>query len=371
MRIDAVELHEIHMRYRAPFETSFGREDTKTCLLVHVQADGLEGWGEAPVGRAPLYNEETTDTAWSILEHFIIPPMLGRPAPAPHDFARQVAHIRRHHMAKAGLEAALWDIEAQRQARPLAAVLGGERDRVQVGVSVGIEPTVDDVVSRVEGFLSQGYRRIKVKIKPGFDIDLVRAIRKRWSDILLQVDANSAYSLADAPVFKAMDDYNLLLIEQPLEEDDIVDHAKLQAQVRTPICLDESIVHERAARVALELNACRVINIKQGRVGGLSAAVAIHDLCRANGVPVWCGGMLETGIGRAANMALCALPNFTLPADLSASDRYFEEDLIDPPVALNPDGTITVPTGIGLGVHIVADRVKRHTVRRARYTPGG
>ncbi|MGH2375490.1 MAG: o-succinylbenzoate synthase [bacterium] len=368
MKIDAIELHEIRMRLRAPFETSFGREDTKTCLLVRVEADGLEGWGEAPVGSAPLYNEETADTAWSVLEHFIIPPLLDRPLPTPRAFAQQVAHIRRHHMAKAGLEAALWDIEAQRQRLPLAAVLGGERDRIQVGVSIGIEPTVDEVVARAEAFLTQGYRRIKVKIKPGFDIELARRIRERFGNILLQVDANSAYSLADVPTFKAMDDYDLLLIEQPLEEDDIVDHAKLQAQLRTPICLDESIIHERAARVALELGACRVINVKQARVGGLGAAVAIHDLCRAHDVPVWCGGMLETGIGRAANIALCSLPNFRLPADLSASDRYFEEDLIDPPVVLNSDGTITVPTGVGLGVRVVPERIRRHTVRRARFT---
>ncbi len=368
MKIDAIELHEIEMRLRAPFETSFGREETKTCLLVRVQADGAEGWGEAPASRAPLYNEETADTAWSVLERFVIPPLLGRPLPSPRDFAQRVAHIRRHHMAKAGLEAALWDLEAQRQGRPLAAVLGGERDRIQVGVSIGIEPTVADMLARVEAFLAAGYRRIKVKIKPGFDIDLVAAIRARCGDILLQVDANSAYSLADAPVFQAMDDHNLLLIEQPLEEDDIVDHARLQAQLRTPICLDESIVHARAARAALELGACRVINIKQARVGGLGAAVAIHDLCRSRDIPVWCGGLLETGIGRAANIALCSLPNFRLPADLSASDRYFEEDLIDPPVVLNADSTISVPTGAGLGVRVVPERIRRHTVRRARFT---
>ncbi len=367
MRIEAIELRQIAMMYRAPFETSFGREDVKTCLLVRVQADGLEGWGEAPVGRAPLYNEETTDTAWSILERFLIPPLLGRPLPSPQAFARQVAHIRRHHMAKAGLEAALWDIAAQRQGKPLAALLGGERGAVQVGVSQGIEPTLDALLAHVDDYLSRGYRRIKIKIKPGWDLEPVRRIRERFGDILLQVDANSAFALSDVATFQALDAYNLLLIEQPLQEDDIVDHATLQAQLRTPVCLDESIVHERAARAALALGACRVINIKQARVGGLAEAVAIHDLCRAQNVPVWCGGMLETGIGRAANLALCSLPNFTLPADLSASDRYFEEDLIDPPVTLNADGTITVPTGVGLGVHIVPERVERHTVRRARF----
>jgi O-succinylbenzoate synthase len=368
MRIEAIELREIQMAYRSPFETSFGREDTKACLLVRVLADGLEGWGEVPAGRAPLYNEETDDTAWTILEHFLIPPLLGQAAPSPQAFARSVAHIRRHHMAKAGLEAALWDLEAQRRGVPLARALGGTRERFAVGVSQGIEPTIDDLLRRVGGYLDQGYRRIKIKIKPGWDLEPVRHLRDRFGDILLQVDANSAYVLDDAPVFEALDAFGLLLIEQPLAEDDLIDHAALQARLKTPICLDESIVHERAARAALRLGACRVINIKQARIGGLGAAVAIHDLCQEQQVPVWCGGMLETGIGRAANMALCSLPNFTLPADLSASDRYFAEDLIEPPVRLNADGTITVPTGIGLGVHVVMDRVERHTVRKARFT---
>ncbi len=367
MRVEAVELRQVEMPYRSPFETSFGREDVKACLLVRVLADGLEGWGEVPAGRAPLYNEETCDTAWSILEQFLIAPLLGQEMPAPRAFAETVGHIRRHHMAKAGLEAALWDLEAQRRGLPLAAVLGGERTTIQVGVSQGIEPTLDQLLDRVGGYLAQGYRRIKIKIKPGWDVEPVRRLRERFGDILLQVDANSAYELEDAAVFEALDAFGLLLIEQPLSEDDLVDHATLQARIKTPICLDESIVHERAARAALRLGACRIINIKQARVGGLAAAVAIHDLCRAQGVPVWCGGMLETGIGRAANMALCALPGFTLPADLSASNRYFDEDLIDPPVTLNPDGTITVPTGVGLGVHVVMDRVERRTVRKARF----
>jgi O-succinylbenzoate synthase len=369
MRVEAIELRELHMTYRAPFETSFGREDTKACLLVRVLADGIEGWGEVPAGLAPLYNEETDSTAWSILEQFLIPPLLGRSAPSPGEFARSVGHIRRHHMAKAGLEAALWDLEAQRRGQPLAAVLGGTRDRIAVGVSQGIEPTIDDLLGRVAGYLEQGYRRVKVKIKPGWDVEPVRRLRDRFGDVLLQVDANSAYELSHAETFKALDAFNLLLIEQPLPEDDLVDHAALQANLKTPICLDESIVHERAARAALQLGACRIVNIKQARVGGLSAAVAIHDLCQSRSVPVWCGGMLETGIGRAANMALCSLPNFTLPADLSASDRYFEQDIIEPPVRLNTDGTITVPAEPGLGVRIVMSRVERHTVRKARFSP--
>ncbi len=368
MRIESVELRHIEMALRAPFETSFGREEIRACLLLRIRAGGLEGWGEAPVSRAPLYNEETTDTAWSVLHDFLIPPLVGRDAPAPEAFAASVEHIRRNHMAKAGLEAALWDLEAQRQGRSLAHVLGSDRGRIPVGVSLGIEATVDELLARVADFLGRGYRRIKVKIKPGWDLEPVRRIREQFGDIMLQVDANSAYSLADAPLFKEMDKFDLLLIEQPLAEDDLVDHAKLQAQLRTPICLDESIVHERAARAALELGSCRVVNIKPARVGGLSAAVAIHDLCRENGVPVWCGGMLETGIGRAANLAVASLPNFALPGDLSASDRYFEEDIIDPPVVLNADGTITVPTGAGLGVRVMPDRVERHTVRVARFS---
>jgi O-succinylbenzoate synthase len=368
MRVEAIELRELHMKYRSPFETSFGREDTKACLLVRVLADGIEGWGEVPAGLAPLYNEETDSTAWLILEQFLIPPLLGRSVPAPDAFARSVGHIRRHHMAKAGLEAALWDLEARRRHQPLATVLGGTRERIAVGVSQGIEPTIDDLLGRVAGYLEQGYRRIKIKIKPGWDIEPVKRIRERFGDILLQVDANSAYELSHVETFKALDAFNLLLIEQPLPEDDLVDHAALQAHLKTPICLDESIVHERAARAALQLGACRIVNIKQARVGGLSAAVAIHDLCRSHTVPVWCGGMLETGIGRAANMALCSLPNFTLPADLSASDRYFEQDIIEPPVRLNPDGTITVPAEPGLGVHVIMNRVERHAVRKARFS---
>lgn len=369
MRIEAIELRQVEMRLRAPFETSFGREEIKACLLVRVLAEGLEGWGEVPAGRAPLYNEETCETAWTVLEHFLIPPLLGHAAPTPAEFAQRVAHIRRHHMAKAGLEAALWDLEAHRRGQPLALLLGGERSTVQVGVSLGIEATVDDLLTRTADYLGRGYRRIKIKIKPGWDVEPVRRIRERFGGILLQVDANSAYSLADADTFRALDAFDLLLIEQPLEEDDLVDHAALQAQVQTPICLDESIVHARAARAALQLGACRVINIKPARVGGLGAAVAIHDLCRAQQVPVWCGGMLETGVGRAANLALASLPNFALPADLSASDRYFEEDIIEPPITLNADGTITVPTGVGLGVRVVPQRIERHTARRARFAP--
>jgi O-succinylbenzoate synthase len=272
-------------------------------------------------------------------------------------------------MAKAGIEAALWDLHAQANRIPLARALGGTRERIEVGVSLGIEPSIDALLKRVEAFLKLGYRRIKVKIKPSWDVQVVHRIRQVFGSIRLQVDANSAYTLEQAQVLRDLDDYDLLLIEQPLGEDDIVDHARLQAQLRTPICLDESIVTPDDARKAIALGSCRIINIKAARLGGLTAGVATHDLCRDAGVTVWCGGLLETGIGRAANIALASLPNFTLPADLSASDRYFHEDVIEPPVTLNADGTVTVPKSPGLGFQILRDRIERCTVKKSALTP--
>ncbi|OFX15363.1 MAG: o-succinylbenzoate synthase [Armatimonadetes bacterium RBG_19FT_COMBO_69_19] len=369
MKIEHAELRVIELPLVFPFETSFGREETKTCVLVRLFADGLEGWGEAPAAAAPLYNEETVGTAWHVLEDFILPAVLGRDLPHPRDFPPLVRRIRRHHMAKAGVEAALWDLYAQANRISLARALGGTRDRVDVGVSLGIEMEIGTLLRRIEEFLNRGYRRIKVKIKPGWDVAVVQAIRRTFGKVRLQVDANSAYTLDQAPVLRDLDDYALLLIEQPLGEDDIVDHARLQAQLRTPICLDESIVTPDDARKALELGSCRIINIKAARLSGLTAGIATHDLCQRSGVPVWCGGLLETGIGRAANLALASLSNFTLPADLSASDRYFHEDLIDPPVTLNADGTISVPTAPGLGFTVRLGRIDRATTRKASLGP--
>ncbi len=368
MRVTRVELRQMELPLMFPFETSFGRQEVHACLLVRLYADSLEGWGEVPTENAPLYNEETVGTAWHILEAFIVPRLLGREVGHPRDFPRMVQHLRRNYMAKAGVEAALWDLYCQANGLSLAKVLEGTRETIAVGVSLGIEPSIDTLLARIDAFLRRGYRRIKVKIKPGWDVDVVEEIRRTFGAILLQVDANSAYTLDQAEVFRKLDEFNLLLIEQPLGEDDIVDHAQLQAQLRTPLCLDESIVTPDDARKALALGSCRVINIKAARMGGLSAGIATHDLCQREGIPVWCGGLLETGIGRAANIALASLPNFVLPADLSASDRYFHEDLIDPPVTLNADGTVTVPTGPGLGFDIVEARVVRHTVRHATLT---
>ncbi|MDR5674919.1 MAG: o-succinylbenzoate synthase [Armatimonadota bacterium] len=364
MRVEAIELRVVELPLRFPFETSFGREEVKRAVLVCAQADGLQGWGEAPVMAAPRYNEETVETAWHVLRDFLAPAVLGSQLTHPREVRERLRFVRRHHMAKAGLEAAVWDLFAQREGRSLQDLLGGVRERVEVGVSLGIEPTVSELVRRVEEFVGLGYRRVKVKIRPGWDVGVVREIRRQFPDLALQVDANSAYGLEDAPIFEALDEFGLLLIEQPLGEDDLVDHAKLQARLRTAVCLDESIVHPHDARKAIELGSCRVVNIKPARLGGLAAALDTHDVCASHGIPVWCGGMLETGIGRLANLALASLPNFRLPGDLSASDRYFEEDLIEPPVVLEPDGTVRVPAEAGIAPRVRRDRVDRVTVRK-------
>jgi len=364
--VEVVERRAVELPLRCSFETCVGWGEAGRAFLVSASAGRRVGWGEVPVSGAPLYNEETIETAWHVLRDFLIPLGLREPIEHPSDLPGRVARIRRHHMAKSGLEGALWDLACQQEGISLAEALGGVRERVEVGVSLGIEPTVPDLLRRIEAFAAQGYRRVKIKIRPGWDVEVVQAVRRVFPKLPLQVDANSAYTLQDAPIFEAMDEWGLLMIEQPLAEDDLVDHAHLQKRLRTSVCLDESIVHPHHARQAIELGSCRVVNIKPARLGGLSAARATHDLCAAHKVPVWCGGMLETGIGRLGNLALASLPNFRLPADLSASDRYFEEDLIDPPVRLNPDGTIDVPREIGIAPRVNLSRVERVTIRRER-----
>src|SRR5512136_2275648 len=351
MAIDRISLFLINMRLTAPFETSFGVEQDRQCVIVRVDADGFTGWGECPASRGFGYSYETTTTVWHALKDFLIPHSLGKPVDIAAMF-KLGEHLRGHNMARHGLESALWDIVAQQQGISLAMALGGTRDRVAVGVSVGIQPSADALVAKIESYLAQGYGRIKIKIKPGYDLEIVKRMRARFPNILLQVDANSAYRLPDAPLFEAMDGYGLLLIEQPLGWDDIYEHSRLQAQLQTPICLDESIHALGHATLALELKACKVINIKPARVSGFTEARRIHDLCQARGIPAWCGGMLETGIGRAGNVALASLPNFTLPGDISASNRYYLEDVAEPPFSLNPDSTLTVPTTLGLGVTV-------------------
>jgi O-succinylbenzoate synthase len=300
-----------------------------------------------------------------MLETFFLPAVVGRSLKGVDDFRRLVGSYKGHPQARAGFELALWDVIGKASGRSLRALLGGERDRVPVGVSIGIQPDAQSLVRAAEAYLRQGYRRLKVKIKPGRDVEDVRAVRRAFPDVALQVDANSAYTLEDRGTLKDLDEFALLLIEQPLAEDDLIDHARLQAEMRTAICLDESILSARHARQALEIGACRIINIKPARVSGLAEARAIHDLCLAREIPVWCGGMLETGIGRAANLALASLPGFTLPGDISASERYYERDIAAPTFALNPDSTIDVPTGPGLGIQVDLAELDRVTLRKA------
>ncbi len=354
MKIDSLTLHHISMPLVAPFETSFGRETVRQCILVTLQAEGLTGYGECVASREPGYNYETTGTAWHILKDFIAPLLLGKDIKDAEDFQKRVERIRGHHLAKAGVEMALWDLLGKRDGKSLKEMFGGEREKVEVGVSIGIQESASALVRSVASYLDQGYRRIKIKIKPGREVDETSAVRRAYPDLRLQVDANSAYTLESAGALKAIDDMDLLLIEQPLFEDDIWDHRKLQAEFKTPICLDESIVSPRHARYALEMEACRIINVKPARVGGLSQGIAIHDYCRAQAapVPVWCGGMLETGVGRASNLALASLPGFVLPGDISASDRYYHRDITNERFVLNDDSTIDVPNGPGLGVSI-------------------
>ena len=386
MRIERIELHHIELPLARPFETSFGRESTRPCILVAIHAEGLTGWGECVAGAGPWYCSETIETAWHVLRDFLIPAVLGQEITSPNDVVARFARVRGHEMARAGLENSVWDLVAQARGMRLADLLGSQRagaerdrkarpeqsrrERVPVGVSVGIEPTLTALLDRVAQHVAEGYGRVKLKIKPGWDVQVVGAARERWPDLPLQVDANCAYTLADAPVLRELDQFDLLLIEQPLHHDDVVDHAQLQAQLHTPLCLDESIHSPEHARWALDIGACRVINIKVGRVGGLTAAQKIHDLCAARGVPVWCGGMLETNVGRATNVALATLPNFALPGDISASARYYLEDIAEPNFELNSDSTLSLPAGAGLGVHVLPGRLAaarlRHMVRSAR-----
>jgi len=368
MNIEGVALYYLRMPLVSPFETSFGRSETRDCILIEIRADGLIGYGECAADYDPGYSSETAGTSWYILQEFLIPLVLGKPFSSPTGFQNAFDQVRGHLMAKAGLEMALWDLLGKAQGRSLRQLLGGVRDRVDVGVSVGIQASPEAMLKVVEGYVSQGYKRIKLKIKPGRDLVETQAVRHLFPDMRLQVDANSAYTLESAQALLPLDELNLLLIEQPLYEDDLWDHSRLQAQFSTPICLDESITSPRHARQALEMKACKVINIKAGRVGGLSQGLAIHNLCRDRGVPVWCGGMLETGVGRASNLALASLPGFTLPGDISASDRYYLQDITHERFTLNPDSTIDVPSAPGLGVSIDPAALERFTINQLSFS---
>jgi o-succinylbenzoate synthase len=363
LRIDTITIREIHAQLKAPFETSFGTTWQRRILLVEVRSEGLSGWGEVTAGEGPFYNYETTDTAWSIFRDFIAPLALRPSSVAAEEVAGILQVIRGHEMTKAALENALWDIEAQRRGVSLASLLGGTSTEIPCGVSLGIQSSPKDLLPLIAKELDAGYQRIKIKIKPGKDVEVIAAARKEFPAAKLMVDANSAFRLADAPQLQKFDAYDLMMIEQPLAWDDIFEHAALQKQLRTPICLDECIHNEHHARAAVELGACRIINVKLGRVGGHGEARRVEAVCRQHSIPVWCGGMLESGIGRAHNIAMSTLPGFVLPGDVSASQRYWDEDVIEPEVEVSATGTIRVPTGPGLGYAVRRKKIEQLTVR--------
>lgn len=362
MRIERIELRQIRLPYVAPFETSGWREEASHAIIIRLQADGITAWGESPVGENPFYNEENYKTAWIIQQDYLVPMLFATELSSPHDVTPAFRRVRANRMAKSGLEFAVWDLFARRENRSLASLLGGTRDRVEVGVSVGIQKDIATLLNVVGGYIGAGYKRIKLKIRPGWDIEPTRAVREAWPDILLQVDANSIYHMSDADHLAELDPFNLLLVEQPLDHDDIFDHAKLQRRLKSPICLDESIVTPAHARWAIEMKACGVFNIKPSRIGGFSDSLRVHDLAQEAGIPVWHGGMLETGIGRAGNVALASLPNFRLPGDISANNRYFAQDIVRNPFTLNADSTLTVPTAPGNGAIVDEDRLDAVTV---------
>ena len=364
MRLNKITLREIHLPLIAPFETSFGQTSLRRILLIEAEAQGVSGWGESTAGEDPYYSYETLETAWHIIRDYIWPLLKGREIASASEVWDLLARIRGHNMAKGGVETALWDAEAKQKNIPLAKLLGSTRDEISCGVSIGIQPDIETLLAKVEKELIAGYQRIKIKIKPGWDIEPTRALRERFPRIRLMVDANSAYRLEDAALLKQLDAFYLIMIEQPLGYDDIYSHAQLQRQLETPICLDECIHDIEHARAAIEIGACRIINIKLGRVGGYTPARRIHDLCRARQIPVWCGGMLESGIGRAHNIALSTLENFSLPGDVTASRRYWEEDIIEPEVTVTRQGTIRVPSGPGIGFEPRREAIERRTVRK-------
>ena len=361
INIEYVILRHLQMELKAPFTTSFGTFQRKELILVEVvDRDGVSGWGESVAFSAPWYSEETVKTNWHMLEDFLVPLALAEPIHHPEELSKRFAAIRQNNMAKAALEGAVWDLYAKRLGVPLSQALGGTKKDIEVGVSIGIQPTVADLLQVMERYVAQGYRRIKVKIKPSWDVDVIREVRRAFPDVPLMADANSAYTLADADRLKALDEFGLLMIEQPLAADDLLDHARLQPLLHTPICLDESIRSYDDARKALDLGSCRIINIKIGRVGGLGEAKRIHDLCAERGAPVWCGGMLEAGVGRAHNIAITTLENFTLPGDTAASSHYWERDIITPEVEVQ-DGLIRVPEAPGIGYDVDRRQVERYT----------
>jgi O-succinylbenzoate synthase len=364
MRVESITLRKLKMRLKAPFETSFGITHVRPVLLVELRSDGVTGWAEVTATESPFYTSESINIAWLVIREYLAPLILGKSVATASETRCHFASIRGHEMARAGIENALWDIEAQRRGVPLYSLLGGSQSEIPCGVSLSLQSTPEKLLEKAAIELSAGYQRIKIKIKPGKDLAFISAIRKVYPDIQLSVDANSAYTLDHAELLRKFDDFNLLMIEQPLCWDDIYLHSRLQKQIQTRICLDESIHHLRHAQTAIELGACGIINIKLGRVGGHSSARDIQAYCLNQNIPAWCGGMLESGIGRAHNIAASTLPGYVLPGDVSASQRYWAEDIIEPEVHVTPQGTIRVPQSPGLGYHVRHELIERWTVEK-------
>src|SRR5215469_14249057 len=363
-KIERIVLRQIRLPLVHFFETSFGRTYERHMVLVEVTSGGVTGFGEVTAGENPFYNEEWTESAWLILRDYAVPRVLGCVFQSAAEIGARTAHIRGHNMARGGLEVAIWDLEARLLGKPLYQHIGGgSRREIPCGVSIGIQESVPQLIEKIRTEVAAGYQRIKMKIKPGWDVDVVAEVRREFPKILLMADANSAYTLADADRLKRLDHFNLMMIEQPLGHDEIIDHAKLQAQLQTPICLDECIRSPHQARQAIDLKAGRIINIKLGRVGGFAQAKCVHDIAHAAGIPVWCGGMLEWGVGRAHNIALSTLPNFVLPGDVSASKRYWSRDVIDPAVEVSPHGTIAIRDEPGFGYELDRDFMASITLR--------
>lgn len=367
MKLGRIALHHVRMRLKTPVSTSFGNITDKDAILVEVQdADGITGWGETPVFRLPWYSEETIGTSLHVMEEFLIPRLLQQEFRHPGEVDGIFKPVQRNHMAKAGLESAVWDLYAKRIHQPLATVLGGRRQQIEVGVVVGIQPSVGETEKQIENYLINGYKRIKLKIKPGQDVEPVRQIRKAYPKLPLSVDANGSYLLADIRVLQELDQLDLAMVEQPLAAGDFLGHAKLQAELKTPLCLDESIATFEAARLAAGLNSCRIISIKPSRMGGLAPAKQLHDFCLASSIPIWCGGMFETGIGRAHNIALSTLENFSLPGDISASARYWDCDVIEPEIVVKY-GQIQVSDCPGIGYEINRNQLKKVTLQTKEF----
>lgn len=367
MKLTEVTIRQVQMELVSPFQTSFGTEYNRDFLLIEAQDEaGTIGWGESVAMKTPYYNEETCDTNWHMLEKFILPLLLHKEIEHPDQVSDILRPIRRNNMAKSAIEGAIWDIYAQQTNQSLATAIGGTKEAIEVGVSIGIQDTIEELIALVDGYVEEGYKRIKVKIKPGWDVEVMRTLREHFPDVQMMADANSAYILQDIETLKQLDAFHLSMIEQPLDADDIVDHATLQKQMETPICLDESILSVEDARKAIELGSTKIINIKIGRVGGITEAKKIHDYCEEKGIPVWCGGMLESGIGRAHNIALTALSNFILPGDTSSSNRYWKKDIVTPEIKME-NGYLTVPKEVGIGYEIDREAVEAITTSKKTY----